>query len=775
MPRGKIVTPNIQFYVDEIEIQLRHEEINKGIARVRSQTIPSLIGLGTIVSLVEEESMNTLLTGRISAIRDLKHGKEINEFEIEIKGKEEILDNVYASLSPASLTKQQWINSILGDYPYSKTLNGANMSKTVYFEPPKNYQTRFNLLKDLCSKIDVFFYFDGEGNIVFYEGTIDIVDSTIKLVFEKEKVEDIAPVKNSLSIIGKYVGFVFDEDLEDLSLWNSYQCKWVNRWLVTDGEYRYFDAPSMYFEDTELYTDSSKTISGDYSLMQSITYTCSQGQIEFPYKSGKYYTYYTGFYPRIAFQCSLPTSFNIDDLTYLQIYAAIEFINNENYQCPTDIDVVLLNNTIQINHYAMNGDRYWHWKNSLSLLGGEWNTIVLHRQSFKKSRWEEDYRTITHLEIAFIPDIRPHKVDNQTTVKCWIDGIIIAGKQTIRISIPESINKYGLREIAPVELTENVLDPNLLGKAGTLILERFKPEVSLRRLSTTFDLLRGYAYYIETDKETSLWKVEEITHRISENKWIREYLFSRSPGERGEKTQREIFRKVFYQLGSRGASRVSFASPSLYYFENIIADRIEVRDSAEFWHCVIDMINAKNVNISSLGYLNEMKCDVANIGTIGSLNQLNANIANIGSIASVNYIDANIVNIDEIEYCEYAKFNRVYSIGTIDTIAYANIIQADIQNLGAVENLSAYYLNITNVATINTATINTAYITNIQDLEELNVDKLYVTNIGSINSASIDTANITIIQNVSTLNVSYGTITNLEGANINISGSIIPS
>ncbi len=725
MPRGMITTSDVQFFVDEIEVHLRHEEINKGIVRVITNSIPPTFSLGTSVSLVESESMNTLLAGRISAIRDSKVGKDVNEFEIEVRGNEEILDNLYTSLPPATLTQKQWINSIVGDYSYSKTFYG-DFSKTVYFEPPKSYQTRFNLLKDFCSKNKIFFYFDNQGNIVFYKDTIEVVNSTIEVVFEKERVEDISPVRNSITILGKYVALAKDEDLEDLSLWSSYDRVYDKWYAIVDSQCKYVMGGQEWHEDSLIEKDTVKVISGSFSLKKIKTFECEESSIIDAYK--RTWTTREGFVPRIVFQCSLPQSFVIDDLTYLQICAAIKYTNDNDYQCPTKLNVVLLKNPTEVTYDNMYRKPYWQWSNTLTTLNGEWNTVVLSRNSFEKSPYYADYRTIRYIDIAFVPDIVPCKINNVTDIECWIDNIVIATKGTIQVSIPESINKYGIREFEPIEFTEFVIKPEDMQTAASLVLERYsEPEISLRRLTTTFDVTRGKAYYVQTDKGISLWKVEEITHFITENKWNKECLLSHSPGETGEKTQREIFRKIFYYLKGKGLSRISFLSPGINYFRDVRIKELIVEDSANFWHCTIGWIDAEQVKINSVGLINSLDTNYAYIGTIGSLHQLNVEIASIGLIEHADEIHATDLYIGSISslnqlIVDIADIGKIQNVNTISHVGIMNV--DEIQSVGQISNAGIIITGSLQANTITNVDFLSAAIANIEKIE--NVDYLNV-------------------------------------------------
>ena len=191
----------------------------------------------------------------------------------------------------------------------------------------------------------------------------------------------------------------------------------------------------------------------------------------------------------------------------------------------------------------------------------------------------------------------------------------------------------------------------------------------------------------------------------------------------------------------------------------------------------IEVINT--IGQANFGYV----WNISQIGTIGNISSMNVErVGNIGLINSIGQANfgyvSNIGSIGYIGSIDRMSVNKIDNINSISNINYAAIVQANITNLGALQNLQTAYLNVTNMATLVSATITNAYVTNISNVNTLNANNLYVSNIGSINtayltnanianisslsSATIGTAYISVIQNVSTLNTSLANITNIQ-------------
>ena len=462
-------------YADEGQIELRHQDLNKGrIKTLGTFDIQLADEIEVAIYNANDDSYSSIFTGRVSLKRQRLAGKNVPSCEIEIVGNEESLNTSYVKLWGNTLTEQQWINTILGEYAneYPPEFYDS-FNEEVPFK--STYQKRLDVLRDFCKKRGINFYFKEDGTPVFYKDTIEIVNNTVSIITEIERVEDLRAVLNSLKLEA-FVWKISDGDLtESLPSSFAYYYKkegWSEPTVELDsnykeeGNYSVMASVDFFYEWFPEVIDGTLVLSGH--LMRSPAH--------------------------LWLRFSLPFDIAWEDFTHFTCWLSIFQENDKHYQVFFHPEIILVdpdgNISFQDIYYGTKERKTAKWSTKLLVASGF--TVPYGRICITKEAFSGSISTIRYIEIHFGEPMQ--EFDSETTIhtKIWIDAMGLAVYGYYTLSVNESVNLYGAREAEPLKYTKLIYPEELLLAAASIALEEFsKPEITLRRVRTTEkDLVR---------------------------------------------------------------------------------------------------------------------------------------------------------------------------------------------------------------------------------------------------------------------------------------------
>jgi len=765
-----------------------------------SSSLPVTLNQVVTVDYVSGGNITTLVSnGIVNRIEAREEGFE-KTYEYTVWGKEYVgkyrLSSETGTIQPATLKLQNYMTAI-GLTPTFYNLSGVTLAPN---EMANQYIS--DIVDEICRPATIHYYFKTDGSPVFFVGTISTVSISTQLT-EKERNEDLSKVYNQILVDTNYhpVNENFDLFTETVA-----------------GSYRWNKKKTWFWESewTDWYSlvgDTSNKLVGNLSLRASsiqpriISGTearidrdiCNLGAfIRIPISSTLTASSLTGFFIAIGSSLNPESSYGATSVNLkVRILFGpdpLETPDEDKRYLATEVNITA--NTVLT-----------------------WNSISLDKEAFvtKNKIKQEEMSSTTlsyvHFQIASSTVWTTALGHTPEQFTFWFDqGYFTEYASTLLID-SDSQNKYGIRELAPEELGSEPASAksynDLVAKGRSLLTPKPEQFYSRVEVPATLSLLTlGNAYTLSYGSTLITGMLTEIQLDVPENEmssWI--YTFSSSP----EYPSRTKLYKKLERLDTEVRYLLNVSPPSRMpsegrIFPYIIAGAVNAESgylnagyiysfqaqqvgqigsigtignigsfSANYVGNIGSIGNIGNANFQNIGNINQ-------IGTIGNISTMNVN--SIGSIGVINTIGqanfgyvGNIGNIGYIGSIDQMKVNRIDNINTIGNINYAAIVQANVQNIGNVQNMTAAYINVTNMATLGSATITNAYITNISNINTLNASNLYVsniasigtgyitnaniTNISSLNSASIGTAYISVIQNVATLVATTANITHI--------------
>jgi hypothetical protein len=635
--------------------------------------------------------------------------------------------------------------------------------------------------------VTINYYFKTDGNPVFFVGTIGSLTLNTPLTY-RERTEDLSNVYNQVTVWSQYhpVKDTFD--------------------LFTDsvaGSYRYWGQVSWWKRDwtswQSLIGDSNNKVYGNISLktgpIPAVADCVRLGDFRFdscdmeafvriPSNAGSLAaSSLTGFFIVIG------TSLNpksASGATSIDLKGKI-FLGPDPMETPTDDKRYI---AAEVSFYATT-ILTWH---TFSLFASEF--------AFKNKIKDEERSTIT-LDYVHIKIKNPKRwmagfKHTPEEFTFWFDKGYLTEVAGIVVVDSESQAQYGIRELASEEIG---YEPKTAKRYADMIakgksLLRPKPEGFYSRIeipATISPPTLGYYYTLVYRSTVATGLLTELRLEVREDdapKWVLTLTSSPDYPARTKlyKKLEKLDSAVRFLLNAPGyvvtpvegvvlpylaAGEITASNGylSVGYAQNFQASLVQYIGS------IATIENIGSLNVDYIGYIGE-------IGTIGNAYFQNiSRIDQIGSVGNANFQNINYVGqigaIGTIGTIDRLTAGRIDRIDRIDYLNYANIVQANITNIGALQNLTTAYLNVTNIATLASATITNAYVKNIGHISTLSADNLFVSNIGSIGSAYITNANITnisslnsasigiayisVIQNVATLTCNTANITHIGG------------
>ncbi len=760
-------------YGEEGEIEWRHEDLNRGRLRISGSIQQMEVGDLATVKIYGPSDSTIVLEGRISLIRFLGSGKEVPSYEIEIAPPEDYLNNTYIKLAEDNLSDKEWIEKILGPYKDEyPPLYYADFDDKFPWGM-ETYQSRFDLLREYCKTRKINFYFRKDGRPVFYDGTISVLPHSIDVITELEKVEDVTAAFNSM----KFSAAVYvaeDEDLTESLPFTDYcwqgNCGW------------------SYYEK-EL--DSEFKVKGNYSV--KIKDIC----FPYYYDHGPVYFY-------IRF--SLPQDISWEDFMWFGCSIAFSQWNGRGWGMWIHPKIVLLDPNGNIpcidDVKALKERKVAYWQTKYFLNENQntgWISLRIPKDAFTGK-----VSTIRYVEF-FFAEISGQEYSDQATFRTtiWIDDMWLVAEKNYEISIPESIEKYGVRECEPQRFTSAFYHEDQILNAASIFLSWISsPEESLRKVVSTIHYLqRGSVYKILNEN----WKVLELKHIVRDGMWYTDILCSKSPGKEPKRTERDLFRDIYFKLhGVKPEEMTSFFPLDFQFFKKIDvsagirARNILIEDVGKITNLQgsiitvgtiqnVKRIDAEEIYIDQVGSIHLFQSDITNIGTIEHADEINATKMYIGSIGSLNELIAGVANIDKIENVDtishvgIMNVDEIQSVGKIsdagiiitgslqaDTITDVNFLSAGIANIENIENID--YLNVVGNAEIATIqNVQKGYFIDTSISHLTQVDTAYIVDAtiysGTINAVTIATATIDLAlfkeATISQVDIEAGNISNV--------------
>jgi hypothetical protein len=754
------------------------------------------VSLNQIVNVTYQQGSNayTLIqNGLVNKIEIREEGFE-KYYEYTVWGREWIgkyrISSETGSIGPAINKLQSYMN-IIGltptFYNMSNVTIAPNAIASEYISDIiDNIRTSaYTYSVGIPYPVTINYYFKTDGNPVFFVGTITSQVVNIPLTY-RERTEDLSNVYNRVTVWSQYhpINDIFDSFTD-----------------TVQGSYKYYKGKKWFWESdwtnwAALSGDSNNKVYGNISLKtapipaqvhpgaEAVIYkdVCNiEAFVRIPTNAGSLVaSSLTGFFIVIGTSLNPKSSSGISSL---DLKGKI-FLGPDPMDGPGD-NVRYL--AAEISFYAT------------SIL--TWHTFSLFASAFAtKNKIKDEERSSITLDYVHF-QIKNATIWTATTghtpeeFTFWFDNGYLTEIAGTIVADSDSQAQYGIREVAPEEIG---FEPKtgkryaeMVAKGKSLL--RPKPEQFYSRVeipATISPPTLGYYYTLIYGSTVATGLLTELRLEVREDdvpKWV--LTLSSSPDYPARtklyKKLEKLEGAVRFLLNAPGygitpvegriipfllASEISANSGflSVGYMENFQADLVQYIGS-----------------IGSIGHIGSLSADyIGQIGYIGTIDNISTmNVNRIGSIGIINTIGqanfgfvGNIGSIGYIGSIDRMSVNRIDNINSISNINYAAIVQANITNLGALQNLQSAYLNVTNMATLVSATINNAYVSNISQINSLATNTLTIynlANIGTLNSSVTTIYNLNVtgtatISNIGSVNfinansLTVGTISNVK-------------